>query len=270
MRIVRGRTFTDEEALASAGMSPVAIVSENLARRLFGAIDPIGRVILIPRTSRRAAYPLTVVGVASDVHWHQVTDEPELFLYLPFNNPEFGVRSATLLVKSPQPPGEVIRRVEAAAKEVDPTLPVQYSRALQTSIDRSQSDRRIFAWVLSMLGWLAFVLAAVGLYCLLAQSVAERRREFGIRMAIGGERVHIFMLVMRQALWIGALGTALGSGLAFLGSRLVEAQLYGVTRVDPAVYAAAAASLGAVVLLAGLWPARTATRIEPVEALRVE
>jgi predicted permease len=270
MRLVRGRAFTDEESLPSAGMLPVAIVSENLARRLFGDVDPIGRVILIPRTSRRAEYPLTVVGVVADVHWHHVTDAPELFLYLPFNNPEFGVRYATLLVKSPQPLGDVIRRVEAAAKEVDPTLPIQYSRALQTSVDRSQSDRRIFAWVLSMLGWLAFVLAAVGLYGLLAQSVAERTREFGIRMAIGSERVRIFTLVMRQALWIGALGTVLGSGLAFLGSRLVEAQLYGVTRVDPAVYAAAAASLGVVVLLAGLWPARTATRIEPVEALRVE
>jgi putative ABC transport system permease protein len=270
MKIVRGRAFTDEEALPSAGKSPVAILSENLARRLFGDIDPIGRVILVPRTSYRAAYPLTVVGVAPDVHWNSVTDEPELFLYLPFNNPEFGVRHATLLVKSPQPLGEVIQRVEATAKEVDPTLPIQYSRALQTSIERSQSDRRLFAWVLSMLGWLAFVLAAVGLYGLLAQSVVERTREFGIRMAIGSERGHIFKLVLRQALWIGALGTALGSGLAFLGSLLIEAQLYGVTRVDPAAYAAAAASLGVVVLLASLWPARAATRIEPVEALRVE
>jgi ABC-type antimicrobial peptide transport system permease subunit len=121
-----------------------------------------------------------------------------------------------------------------------------------------------------MLGWLAFALAAVGLYGLLAQLVAERTREFGVRMAIGSGRAHIFGIVIRQAVWIGALGTVLGIGLAFLGSRLVETQLYGLTRLDPAVYAVAAASLAAVVLLAGLWPARTATRIEPVEALRVE
>jgi predicted permease len=270
MRMVRGRPFTEQEALYATDTAPVAIVSEKLARRLFGPSDPVGRLIVIPQTAARAAYPLTVVGVVPDVHWNSVTDDPEPFLYLPFNNPEFGVRYATLLVKSPLPLGEVVQRVEAVAKDVDPTLPIQYSRALRTSIDRSQSERRVFAWVLSILGWLALVLAAVGLYGLLAHSVAERTREFGIRMAIGSERTQIFMLVLKQALWIGTLGTVLGTGLAVAGSRLLEAQLYGVTRVDPAVYLGALAPLAIVVLLAGLWPARTATRIEPVEALRAE
>jgi putative ABC transport system permease protein len=270
MRMARGRAFTDEEALSPAGASPIAIVSDNLARRLFGGSDPIGRLVVLPPTTARGAYPLAVIGVAPDVHWNSVTEDPELFLYLPFNNPEFGVGHATLLVKSALPLGEVIQRVEAAAKDVDPTLPIRYSRALRTSIDLSQSDRRVFASVLSMLGGLAFVLAAVGLYGLLAQSVAERTREFGIRMAVGCERTQIFTIVLKQAMWIGALGTMLGTGLAFVGSRLVEAQLYGVTRVDPGVYLAATTSLAAVVLLAGLWPARIATRIEPVEALRLE
>jgi predicted permease len=270
MPIVQGRAFTDTEALTAAGAASPAILSRKLARRLFGESDPVGRQVVLPRTSRRAAQELTVVGVAPDVHWQSVTEDSELFLYLPFTSPEFGIRSATLLVKSPLPVGEVIQRVEAAAKDVDPTLPIQYSRTLQTSIDRSQSDRRVFAWVLSILGWLALVLAAVGLYGLLAQSVAERTREFGIRMAIGSGRTQIFTLVLKQAMWIGALGTALGGGLAFAGSRLVEAQLFGVTRLDPGVYVASAVALAIVVLLAGLWPARTATRIEPVEALRVE
>jgi hypothetical protein len=271
MRILRGRAFTDAEALAPAGAPAVAIVSERLARRLFADADPIGRRIVLPaRTAAWPAHELTIVGVVPDVHWRNVTGDPELFLYLPFNSPDFGVRSATLLVKSPLALSEVVRRVEAAAMDVDPTLPLRYSATLRTDIDRRLRDRRVFAWVLSILGWLAVVLAAVGLYGLLAQSVAERTREFGIRMAIGSGRGHIFALVIRQALWIGALGTPLGIGLAFLGSRLVETQLYGITRLDPDVYGAAAAALFAVVVLAGLWPARSATHIEPVEALRIE
>jgi predicted permease len=269
MRISQGRTFTDTEALTS-GASAAAVVSQNLARRLFVATDPIGQRIVIPRTAGRPEHELTVIGVAPDVHWRNVTRDPELFLYLPFSSPDFGVRSAVLLVKSPLPLGDVAQRVEAAAKTIDPTLPISYARALRTSIDRALSDRRVFAWVLSMLGWLGFVLAGVGLYGLLAQSVAERTREFGIRMAIGSGRARIFTLVIRQAAWIGALGTAVGIGLAFLGSRLVEAQLYGLTRLDPGVYVVAAASLAVVVALSGLWPARAATRIEPIEALRVE
>jgi predicted permease len=271
MRLVQGRAFTDAETWSPTGESAVAIVGAKLARRLFGNTAPIGQRLVVPaRTPARPAHELTVVGVAPDVHWRNVAGDPELFLYLPFTSPDFGVRSATLLVKSGLAPNEVTKRVEASARDVDATLPVQFSRPLRTSIDISLGDRRVFAWVLSILGWLAVVLAAVGLYGLLAQSVAERTREFGIRMAIGSGRRHIFALVITQALWIGVLGTALGIGLAFVGSRLVEAQLYGVTRQDPAVYVIAAASLGVVVVLAGLWPARTATRIEPVEALRIE
>ncbi len=268
---INGRSFTDVEALAAGTTSDVAIVSENLAHRMFGTTDPIGQHIVLPaRISTRPAHDLTIVGVAPDVHWQSVTGEPVLFLYVPYSSPDFGSRYGTLLVKSALPLGAVVQTVEAAARNVDPTLPIRYSRALRTSIDRQLSDRHLFAWVLSILGWLAFVLAAVGLYGLLAQSVTERTREFGIRMAIGSGRAHIFTLVIRQAAAIGALGTALGVALAFAGSRLVETQLYGITRLEPTVYALAAVSLTLVVFLAGLWPARAATCIEPAKAIRIE
>jgi ABC-type antimicrobial peptide transport system permease subunit len=123
---------------------------------------------------------------------------------------------------------------------------------------------------LNLLGGLGFALAAVGLYGLLAQMVGERTREFGIRMAIGGARAHVFGLVLRQAAWIAILGGAAGLGLGALGSRFVEAQLFGVRPLEPWVYAGSAAGLAAVVFLASVWPARQATRIQPVEALRAE
>jgi len=175
-----------------------------------------------------------------------------------------------LMIKSPLPARDVTRQVEVAAMAVDPTLPLRFSGRFDAEIEYKLADRITVAWMLSILGWLGFALAAVGLFGLLAQSVAERTREFGIRLAVGSGRPHIFGLVLRQAAWIGVVGTMAGLGLAAWGSRLIEAQLFGVTRWSPGAYLAAAAALIAVVLLAGLWPARTATRIEPVDALRVE
>jgi ABC-type antimicrobial peptide transport system permease subunit len=144
------------------------------------------------------------------------------------------------------------------------------SQPLMSSIDSEVSEQRMFAWVLSLVGWTAFVLAAVGLYGLLAQSVTERTREFGIRLAIGAGRRRIFALVLRQAAWIGFVGVIAGLTLASFGTRLIETMLFGVTRLDPWTYVLSAAVLVVIVFTAGVWPARSATRIQPVEALKVE
>ncbi len=135
---------------------------------------------------------------------------------------------------------------------------------------RQVAERRALAWVLVLLGGLGFLLSAIGLHGLLAQMVSERTREFGIRMAVGAERRRILAIVLKQAVWIAILGCASGLGLAVAGSRLVESQLFGLSRLQPWVYVASAAGLVGVVLIASAWPARAATLIEPVEALREE
>jgi ABC-type antimicrobial peptide transport system permease subunit len=122
----------------------------------------------------------------------------------------------------------------------------------------------------SLLGWLGFTLAAVGLYGLLAQGVSERTREFGIRVALGSTRRQVFGLVLGHAAWIGVCGSAVGLALGYVGSQLIEAQLFGVTRSDVWIYLIAGGALALVVLGAGLWPAQAATRVDPVEALRAE
>jgi putative ABC transport system permease protein len=260
--LLRGRGFLENEL---ATRSDVAIIGAGLARRLFGDGEAIGRPIVL---AERSARELRVVGVVGDTHWRNVTGEPDLLLYFPWGDAAIGTYEASLIVKSPAPLRNVAARVEAAAAEVDPTLPVNWSVAMTSRIDEELADQRVFAWMLSLLGWLGFTLAAVGLYGLLAQSVSERTREFGVRIALGSDRRGVFGLVLRQAAWIGALGTAAGLVLAYFGSQLIETRLYGVTRLDPLAYAAAAVALAVVVLLAGVWPARTATRIQPVEALR--
>jgi predicted permease len=270
LRTVQGRVFTDEEGLAPAAASPNAVViNESLARRAFGDANPIGRQILLPKTARDPSLPVTVIGVARDARWDLVGDSL-LEMFLPLGHPFVRLRSLALMIRSTMPAPLVSRQVERAAMDVDPTLPVAFSGPYDLEIEYKLADRITFAWVLSLLGWLGFGLAAVGLFGLMAQSVAERTREFGIRLAIGGSRLHVFRLVLRRAAAIGAVGTVAGIGLALWGSRLIEAQLFGVTRWTPTAYVAAAASLAVVVLLAGLWPARTATRIEPVEALRAD
>lgn len=243
------------------------VVGESLARRLFGDADPVGRSIIMPNEGNSPVREAFVVGVARDVAWNSLTDDRPLFLYQPY--PQF-YRGEILLVRSTVPFSEISRVVESVAREVDPTLPVSFSQPLSSGIESEVSEQRTFAWVLSLVGWIAFALAAVGLYGLLAQSVSERTREFGIRLAIGSGRTRIFALVLYQAAWIGIVGVVGGVLLAAFGTRMIQAQLVGVTRLDVSTYLFATVVLTAVVFLAGLWPARTATRIEPAEALRVE
>ena len=266
--IVRGRTFTDAEAMTPANATTLPVViSENLATRLFGSIEAAGRSFFIPRAGNNATREAVVVGVVRDVFWNNLTGDKPLFLYQPYPQMQ---RSGVILVRSPLAEAEVTRLVETVTREVDASIPVSMSQPLMGSIDSEVSEQRTFAWVLSLVGWTAFVLAAVGLYGLLAQSVTERTREFGIRLAIGAGRPRIFALVLRQAAWIGVVGVIAGLTIAAFGTRLIESQLVGVTRLDSWTYVLSAAVLVAIVFIAGVWPARTATRIQPVDALRID
>lgn len=268
MRFVRGRGFTDAEALAHTGGAYPVIVNEELARRLFGAADPLGRTVTASATANHPLLELPVIGVVASAQWNNIIGERPMFMFRPFaaeTRP-----SSTVLVRSTLNMAEVTRIVQDAAREIDPALPVRLSQPISALVDQELTEQRVLASMLSLLAWVAFLLAAVGLYGLLAQSVAERTREFGVRLAMGSGRTHIFALVLRQAGWIAVFGTVAGLTLAGFGTKLIETQLYGVTRLDAATYVLSALALAIVAFAAALWPARTATRIEPVEALRTE
>jgi len=265
--IVQGRGFTDAEARLPANADYPVIVDRRLAKRLFGDENAIGRLVVIPATAASPELHAPVIGVAGDVHWNNVTGEQPLLMYQPLP----ALRGASLvLVRSRLPMRDVANEVASAARELDASLPVRFSQPITSLIDRRLAQQRVFSWMLSLLGWLALALAAVGLYGLLAQSVTERTREFGVRMALGSGRALIFALVFRQASWIALIGGACGLTLAAFGTKLIEAQLFGVTRLDVFTYALATVVLVVIVFAASLWPARTATRIQPVEALRRE
>lgn len=268
MPIVRGRAFAALEGMTPLGTTSMpVIVSESLARRIFGTEDAVGKSFLMPAGGNAPKRDVNVIGVVRDVYWTDLTAEKPMLLYQPYPQFPFG---GTLLVRSQLPSAEVARIVDDVAREIDASLPVSATVTLTSLIESETAEQRTFAWVLSLVGWIAFLLAAVGLYGLLAQSVVERTREFGIRLAIGSGRPHVFGLVLKQAGWIAFGGTVAGLVLAYFGTRMIETQLHGVARLDVPSYAIATIALVVVVCAAGLWPATLATRIQPVEALRAE
>ena len=210
-----------------------------------------------------------VVGVVRDVR--SPLREPELLAYTPFViGTSYSARRPTVMVRTDRPLRDAGDRVKGHVAAIDPSLAMAPPRLLADWLLRQVANRRAFAWVLTLLGGLGFVLAAVGLYGLLAQIVTERAREFGIRMAIGADRRHVIGLVVRLAAWVAVIGGTVGLALAGLGSRLVETQLVGVGRFDVIVYATSAGLLIAVILIACLMPARRAANVDPVEVLRSE
>ncbi|MEX2270124.1 MAG: ADOP family duplicated permease [Vicinamibacterales bacterium] len=267
--MLRGRAFTAEESLQPGGDPPV-IVNATLAMRLYGTIDVVGRGLRIPISPSRPGPNLTIVGVAGDVRSDGLTSVAPPFFYQPIANAYSQVDSAFILVRSPLPAARVGEIANTIASRTNSNIPVTSVRSLETDVDRGLSQERLFAWMLSLLGGLGFVLASLGLYGLVAQTTLERRREFGIRMAIGAGRRDIIRLVARYAVLVSVGGVAAGLALAFVATRLVESMLFGVSRLSPGVYAGATLTLVVMVALACVGPALRALRVQPVEVLRAE
>jgi hypothetical protein len=268
--LVRGRAFTADETFATAPRETMpVIINESLATRLFGESDPIGRTVRMVAT-RSTARDLPVVGVVRDSRWTGFTGAPGMFLFEPIGRSSFGAFQATLIVRSTMTTTQLGAAVRSVAARLDRSLPLSDGQPLASRIDRDLRQQRLFAVLLTWLSVLAFSLAALGLYGLVSQMTSERAREFGIRLAIGATRTDIVKLVGRYVVVVTAIGGCVGLGLAVAGARAVSAMLFGVTGLDLRVYGLASATLMTVVALATAWPAVRATRVQPVDVLRVD
>jgi predicted permease len=267
--IVRGRAFTEAESSGNAetGRRPV-VVTEALARRLFGAGEALGRDVLMQAGPGKAV-ALHVVGVAGDSRFRGIERPPDALLYEPLATFPM-VQNAFLVVRSTLGPSEAFQLVAEGARRFDPTVPLAPETTFAARIDRQLGRQRLVAWMLGLLGTMGFVLAAVGLHGLIGQTVVERRREYGIRLAIGAAPTGIMAIVLRRAALVLSVGLAAGLALAWSSGRLVESQLAGVTSRDPMPYLVAALLMIVVVCLASISPAIAAMRVDPLEVLKSE
>jgi putative ABC transport system permease protein len=239
-------------------------VNETLAARLWPAGDAIGRRLwLDPQVADTAT---TVVGVARNSKYVTLGEEHQAHLYLPFaQHPRAGM---ALLVRSSQPTERLADAVQTALRTIDPTLQGFFTRTLTEHVGVSLLPIRIAATLAAVVAALALALAVVGLYSLVSYLVAERTHEIGVRMALGADPADVTRLVIGHGVKLALAGLALGIPAALVFSRVLTSLLYSVSPTDPVVFATASAAILIVSVLACYAPARRATRLDPLVALR--
>jgi predicted permease len=260
--VVRGREFTGADR---ADANPVAVVNREFARRMFPGENPIGKRI---RSWRDENVLREIVGVTDDVRYMGAGDEIGPLVYVPHAQDTWS--SMILVVSTDGSSGAAVRPIRAAVRAVDPALGLSDVQTMDEVFARSVAAQRFTASLLGAFAVIALLLACIGIYGVLAYGVAQRRREFGIRMALGARAADIRRMVAGEAAWITLAGLAVGLGLAVVATRGMSALLYGVRPTDGATYLAVCTVLAVVALAASWIPARRASRADPAEALRME
>jgi putative ABC transport system permease protein len=257
--MVRGRGIGTRDV---AGQPTAVVINETMARRYWAGRDPIGGTV---RFDGRVG---TVVGVARDGKYQRLSEAARNFIYFPVlqsYRPDM-----VLHVRTDTDPALVLPSVQAAVRSLDPNMPLFDVRTLEEHMRISTFVPRMAASMLGLFGVLGLLLAAVGLYGVIAFNASQRTREIGLRMALGARRADVIWLVLRDGFAVAAIGIGIGMALAFGAGRLVAKQLTGVSGSDPLSFAGTAAILAAVAALACLLPARRASALNPLTALRRE
>jgi predicted permease len=259
IRIIRGREFTERDV---EGSTPVAIISESVARMHFGAQDPIGRHV--GDTQRDAE----VVGVAADVRPVSLREPPVAMIYWPIQ--QQGAIPFSLAVRVAGDPRQAVPTVRETIQRAEPGLAIDRAGPMALQIARNVLRERVVAYLAAALGGLTLLLACLGLYGVLSYTVGRRMQEFGVRLALGARPRDLTRMLMRDALKIVCAGTCVGIAIAFWANRLLQALLFEVNPADPVSSISVAVLLVAVALAACYVPALRASRIDPAGVLRSE
>ena len=279
MPIIAGRDFTpkdNQEILHMERRGPgedwwaptTIIINETFAKRYFAGRVPIGRHIgfgVDPGTK----LDMEIVGVVKDIKYTNLRDEIPEQAFVPYLASRF-VTGMTVYVRTTLDPRQVFSAVRAKVRELDPNLPVYSMRTTQEQIDNSLTTERLIASLSAVFGFLATLLATIGLYGVMAYTVARRTREIGIRMALGALQGNVIWMILREVFLLVGLGMVAGFFASLALTRLLRSQLYGLTPHDPATLVCAVAGLTLIACAAGYIPALRASRVDPIRALRYE
>ncbi|MDQ3253843.1 MAG: ABC transporter permease, partial [Acidobacteriota bacterium] len=257
----RGRAFTAADA---DGAPPVMIINESFARRFYPNEDPLGQRIII----RNQPQACEIVGIVNDVRHFGPDRAAAPEMYVPYD--QFAIGAVPLVVRTEQEPQALIGAVRREIHAVDREVAISQVRTMTQMMSAALAERRFALLLLGIFAAVALALAAVGLYGVMAYAVAASTHEFGIRMALGAQTRDVLQLVFRQGVALALIGVCVGLIASIALTRLMKSLLYGVSATDPLTFAGVALLLVAVALLACYLPARRATKVDPMIALRYE
>lgn len=265
--LLRGSTFQPGElGPDSTHHVGKVILSAALARKVFGAADPVGRLVVLP--FHRENGTAEVVGVVGDVHWNERGGDVDPILYLPTAGAMGD--AVKYVVRSRLTTAALEHQTQLIGRSLDPAMPIESNGPLSDAVAAAISSQTVLFRLAGLLSAVALLLAAIGVYSLIAYGITTRVREFGVRMALGAGARDILRTAARPAVTIIALGVVCGVAGAMYLTRFIKASLYGVSPLDPAAFVTAAVLLGLAVLFASWIPARRAAKVDPMVALRYE
>jgi putative ABC transport system permease protein len=264
--VVQGRTFTPQD---TATAPPVAIINESLARQFFPGEDPVGKVIDPGYQGRNDPNTLfQIVGVVRDIKHFNLRVEPRAEYYLPVE--QLAYSGLTLVVRTANDPASLSAALRREVNSLDRDLAVFSVFTMEQVLGTSISDARLNTALLGTFGFIALLLASIGIYGVMSYAVTQRTHEIGIRMALGANRPEVLGMVLRQGLRLAAIGVTLGIMGALVLTSYMQNMVFQVSLTDPPTFIAVSMLLAAVALLASYIPARRATRVDPIIALRYE
>ena len=266
--LIRGRVFTSQDR---AGSPRVAIINALAARRFFPDEDPIGKRVWFGggSTFDRPDSAAEIVGIVGDVAYQALDTRPiQPDFYTPYR--QFTYASRMVLVRTPGDPAAIVPALRRAVRNADPDLPLYDVQTMEHRMGESWAKRRFDTLLLAAFGAAAIVLAAMGIYAVVAHSVAQRTREIGIRVALGAALADVVALVVREGMSLPIVGLVAGVGVSLMLARTLRSMLYGVSETSPVVFAAVTLLLGAVALVACYLPARRVVHVDPLVALKTD